>query len=229
MRCEVSVDCDGRKRPIDILVEDDDFALIIGNKCRGAADQDCQLQGYWAGVKKLGHASQNVFVLYLPPLNAFDGPSDISLGNLKNRFATGGDLAGHLVVSSYRELVLPWLKEDVLPNVCFGNGSLVSSLRCYIDLLEGAYGERDDSRDVRKKLRAAFSKECKTSDPTEFYRKTGDWLDQVEKAKAEASEAVAPPGVRNWMDESLKPSFGTMSPSVILSLSTPTGTNVLAT
>ena len=182
VRCEVSVDCGCGKRPIDILVEDGDFALIIENKCRGAIDQDLQIQDYWTGVGKLGHAAKDIFVLYLPALNAVDRPFDESLGAMKERFAPNGDLSGHLIVASYRELILPWLKEDVLPNVRSGSDSLVTSLRCYIDLLEGVCGERSGSRDIRNRLRTMLEKETKISDAAELRESTADLLRSIDQA-----------------------------------------------
>lgn len=141
VQCERQVDTGARKRPIDVLCSCGQKHLIIENKCNWASDQDNQIYDYWQGVKKEFKCNdEDIYVLYLPPLNNIKRPTDESLGELKERFET--DLKGHLIVLSYRELILPWLREDVLPHVCYGNGRLVDSLRSYIDLLEGSYGER---------------------------------------------------------------------------------------
>jgi len=142
VRCEYAVSYEGRTRPIDILCEFDGKALIIENKCRGAGDQDRQIADYWNGVKGLGYADQDIFVLYLPPLNDFQMPMAASIDGLD----LGSELGHQLIVRSYRKLILPWLKDDVLPNTGYGAGVLVDSLKSYIDLLEGAYGERQDDK-----------------------------------------------------------------------------------
>ncbi len=96
-----------------------------------------------------------------PPLNSFDKPSDSSLGRLKGHFdEKSGDLKGHLITSSFRDLILPWLRDDVLPNLSFGTGILVNSLCCYIDLIEGMFGERKGNRDEREVALVRFQNDC---------------------------------------------------------------------
>lgn len=154
VQCEFSVKTNNSKRPIDIFCQFGGKALIIENKCNGASDQDMQIVDYWNGVKKLGYKDKDIYVLYLPPISNLKGPSECSVGDLK----FDGELKGHLIVLSYRDLILPWLKEDVLQQVCYGNGRLVDSLRSYIDLLEGAYGERSQQYDDRAVLTNKFIK-----------------------------------------------------------------------
>lgn len=169
IRCEAEVECGGRRRPIDILVRSENAALIIENKCRGASDQDAQIVEYWKGVqKRYGLNDEQIYVLYIPPLNSFEEPSDSSLGELKTRLdEKNGNLKGHLITSSFRDLILPWLRDDVLPNLCFGTGILVNSLRCYIDLIEGMFGERKGNRDERELARVRFQNAYKTGEGIE--------------------------------------------------------------
>lgn len=179
--CEEDCGQHGRRR-IDILVETTGFALIIENKCRGALDQEDQISDYWDGVKQR-HQEKDMYVLYLPPMNSFAAPSDNSLGELKGRFSVGGDLAGHLMTYSYRDLVLPWLKEEVLPNINYGSGTLVDSLRCYIDLLEGMFAVRSDDRDMRLRAYKAFLKLLGQADPDpiDLWRRASKILDDIDK------------------------------------------------
>jgi hypothetical protein len=184
--CESKVDCgNGTCRPIDILLtsKEKDFALIIENKCRGASDQDAQICDYWRGVKNGGFDEKGMYVLYLPPLNTFSSPSDISLGEMKERFGVAGDLVGHLMTYSYRDLVLPWLKEDVLPNISYGSGVLVDSLCCYIDLLEGMFAVRTDKRDVRIESCSRFEKfvDLERADFSEIWEKDTECLKLIDE------------------------------------------------
>lgn len=148
----------GANRPIDVLCEFNGKALIIENKCRGAGDQGGQIVDYWEGVKKKGKPNQagkyedeDLFVLYLPPMNEIKGPATESKGLLFE-----GRLRDHLMVYSYRSLILPWLKEDVLPRISYGHGVLIDSLKSYIDMLEGIYGARSAVRDERSRELEAF-------------------------------------------------------------------------
>ena len=180
--CEEWVDCPNGKRPIDILIKTNDFALIIENKCRGAHDQDAQICDYWDGVKKCGFPEENIYVLYLPPMNTFSAPSDASIGiELKQRFSAKGDLAGHLITCSYRDLILPWLKEDVLPNICYGSGVLADSLRCYIDLLEGMFAVRASSRDARIAICKKFGEWIGQSDSGSLWKSATDCLSEIDE------------------------------------------------
>lgn len=197
--CEKRVVCgQNGKRPIDILVETTGFALIIENKCRGALDQEAQISDYWKGVEQLD-PQKSIYVLYLPSMNSFSAPSDKSLGDLKDRFGIGGDLAGHLMTYSYRDLVLPWLKEDVLPNISFGSGILVDSLRCYIDLLEGMFAIGTDDRDKRRKVYANFVKwinPTEQANSTDLWKLVSEYLDDIDevlgnKAQVAVSENEA--------------------------------------
>ena len=178
---EREVEMSGRKRPIDILCCFGNKALIIENKCTGAADKEKQIADYWAGVNALGYKDEDIYVLYLPPMNGASKPSEFSLGGLDFR----SKLKGHLMVHSYRELILPWLKVDVLPQISYGHGTLIDSLKSYIDLLEGAYGERPLSKDERARDLERLQKAIGVSDLPEVWKKTSDLLEKIESAMAE--------------------------------------------
>lgn len=181
VECERMVGTSGRQRPIDILCRFGTKALIIENKCRGAADQEKQIADYWAGVKALGYKDEDIYVLYLPPMNGASKPSEFSLGGLD----FSSKLKGHLMVHSYRELILPWLKVDVLPQISYGHGALLDSLKSYIDLLEGAYGERPLSKDERAQDLERLQKAIGVSDSSEVWKTTTDLLEKIESVMAE--------------------------------------------
>ena len=192
--CEKWVDCPNGKRPIDILVTaGKKFALIIENKCRGASDQDAQICDYWYGVKnERGFDEKDIYVVYLPPLNAFSTPSANSLGELQKRFAANGDLSGHLMTYSYRDLILPWLTEDVLPNITYGAGVLADSLRCYIDLLETMFAVRSESRDVRASTRKKFSEYVKKDNSADLWDSATDYLRCIDEVLSSSAQARLP-------------------------------------
>ena len=194
--CEEWVDCRSNgKRPIDVLVEakdkTKDFALIIENKCRGAQDQDAQICDYWEGVKNLGHGEENMYVLYLPPLNSFAEPSESSIGEeLKGRFSSEGDLAGHFMTYSYRDLIIPWLKEDVLPNIRYGSGVLADSLRCYIDMLQGLFALRADNRDVRLNTFQKFAEVAKCADAGALWSLASESLNAIDEVLNDKTPSI---------------------------------------
>lgn len=138
------------RRAVDILCIIGDRALIIENKCCNAGDQMAQIDDYVKGVSKTWRlAKDRVTCLYLRPIDALQGPGEDSCSE-QNR--------ANVKVNSYRGLVVPWLKEDVLPHLPYGSGIMVSSLKAYIDLLEGWFGERERDEVHIKRWSKDFSK-----------------------------------------------------------------------
>lgn len=138
------------QRAVDVLCIIGDRALIIENKCCNASDQVAQIDDYVKGVSKTWRlAKDRVSCLYLRPIDALQGPGEDSCSE-QNR--------ANVKVNSYRELIVPWLKEDVLPHLPYGSGIMVSSLRAYIDLLEGWFGERERDEIYIKRWIKEFSR-----------------------------------------------------------------------
>ena len=136
-------------RPIDVLVvcKSGNSALIIENKCCNARDMDGQLHDYIDNVKS-AYSVDDVTCLYLRRIDALENPTDAS---------TIDDAHASLVtVSSYREQVVPWLKNDVLRNLRYSSGVMVSSLIAYIDLLESWSGTRARTIEEGIRILAAF-------------------------------------------------------------------------
>jgi len=187
VECERMVECDGRKRPVDVLCRFKNKALIIENKCRNAVDQERQIADYWAGVKAIGYdekvsyEDKDIYVLYLPPMNDIKSPSALSVGTLD----FDGKLAGHLIVRSYRSLILPWLKNDVLPNTGYRNGILINSLKSYIDVLEGAFGERSEHKDARSMLKRELADCLLVTDDSGLWDTTTTILEKIDFAITE--------------------------------------------
>jgi len=122
-------------RPIDVLVRCATAAMIIENKCCNACDMDAQIKDYIENVKnQYAIAEDNLMCLYLRRIDSLEKPSERSTEDEHH--------ADMVTVSSYRELVLPWLREDVLPNLPRASGVMESSLISYIDMLEAWSGER---------------------------------------------------------------------------------------
>ena len=122
-------------RPIDVLVRCPHHALIVENKCCNACDMDRQLRDYIENVKnEYEITDENLACLYLRRIDSLEKPSDATTEDARH--------ADMVTVSSYRELVLPWLRDDVLPSVPRASGVMVASLIAYIDVLESWSGER---------------------------------------------------------------------------------------
>lgn len=127
---------------IDLYIQYDDIHVIIENKIYGAGDTERQLARYIAtvnGVKindfddwcKNPSVRQDIriHVVYLTA-DGTKEPSDDSLPSaLKDKI--------NYYAVNYKDLVLPWLEEDVLPNLTYGtDGLMIAGVQQYIAFLK---------------------------------------------------------------------------------------------
>lgn len=180
-------------RPIDVLVRCPHHALIVENKCRNACDMDRQLRDYIENVKnEYKITDENLACLYLRRIDSLEKPSEFSTGD--------GRHADMVTVSSYRELVLPWLRDDVLSSVPHASGVMVASLIAYIDVLESWSGERE--RMLRDGQRAVASfRQAFGCDPSDTYKVCSLELERSDGLSDEAVAALSLVKRTLWEDD----------------------------
>ena len=128
---------DQEQERIDLWVRDKvtGYAIIFENKVKGAVDQDAQLARYIDKTNKQGFASEKTFVVYLP--NDDHVPEEYAWildgKNYKKDFNT------RYANLSFRTHILPWLKDNILPNCIIKEELLISAVKQYIDHLEGLF------------------------------------------------------------------------------------------
>jgi len=101
------------KDRIDLLVLDKEFALIIENKIHCAVDQGSQIARYIEKVKEKGYKSSQIYVIYLTRYEN-KKPEDQSWKLYEVDYKE--DFADRYFSLSFKEDVLPWLTNYVLPN-----------------------------------------------------------------------------------------------------------------
>ena len=125
---------------IDLYIEYDGLSVIIENKIYGAGDTDKQLARYIATVNGVENVkfddwynnptvNKETHVVYLTA-DGTKEPSDNSLPeNIKKKIT--------YYAINYTDDILPWLKEDVLPNLSYGaDGIMIAGVLQYIAFLE---------------------------------------------------------------------------------------------
>ena len=127
---------------IDLYIKYDGLSVIIENKIYGAGDTDKQLARYIATVNEVENVefdtwynnpnptvNKETHVVYLTA-DGTKEPTDDSLPqNIKN-------LINYYPIN-YIDDILPWLKEDVLPNLSYGaDGIMIAGVLQYIAFLE---------------------------------------------------------------------------------------------
>ena len=118
---------------IDLWVRDweSGYAIIFENKACDAVDQEEQLSRYIDKTITEGFNKENIFVVYLP--SYAHEPDEQSWGNYKEEFEE------RYVNLSFRDDILAWLKDNVLPNIPSSNVYLYTAVVQYTDYLEGYF------------------------------------------------------------------------------------------
>ena len=126
---------------IDLWIRDNNYAIIVENKVHWARDESEQLARYIDKTKAEGYDEKQIYVVYLSP--TYDKtPDEQTWGNYKDLFAE------RYINLSFRDDILPWLINDILPNVKLKDKYLSSALEQYIDHLKGMF----DLRNINKKM-----------------------------------------------------------------------------
>lgn len=118
---------------IDLWLRDweSGYAIIFENKACDAVDQEEQLSKYIDKTITEGFNKENIFVVYLP--SYAHEPDEQSWGNYKEEFEE------RYVNLSFRDDILAWLKDNVLPNIPSSNVYLYTAVVQYTDYLEGYF------------------------------------------------------------------------------------------
>lgn len=134
---------------IDGIIEKErDFAIIIENKIHWAVDQDKQIERYVNTEIEKGIPSDHIWVIYLTS----DGRKQAESYSLTEDVLN--ILGDRYIELNYRNNILPWLKNDILPNCKLKEEWLISAIKQYIDHLEGMFGLRESQGMLRKKIQS---------------------------------------------------------------------------
>lgn len=129
---------------IDLWVkEKGKYAIIFENKVCGATDQDTQLFRYIEKTRREVPDDQ-IYIIYLPPTKECD-PSDYTWGEGDNGTTLKKDYEKRFFKIPYKEDILPWLEDYVLPNIRNKDVMLLSAVTQYIDYLKGYFYSRNSN------------------------------------------------------------------------------------
>lgn len=132
------------KERIDLWIRDKEsgYAIILENKIKGAVDQDAQLARYIQSTRQSGFNEENIYVIYLP--SDEHEPADYSWQY--NNVDYKESFKDRYVNLSFKSHILPWLKEEILPNCIIKEELLISAIKQYIDHLEGLFWMRPSQK-----------------------------------------------------------------------------------
>jgi len=164
------------KDRIDLLILDTDYAIIIENKIHGASDQSEQLARYIDNVKSKGIKESQIWVIYLTR----DGnePENQSWRNYKDTFTE------RFFPLSFRNDILPWLEETVLPNCRIKDVYLKSTIEQYIDHLKGIFELRINQNKMNKEIQNHIKQVLElTSNPEKDHKVLRNKLNELQKVE----------------------------------------------
>lgn len=170
------------KERIDLLILDKEFALIIENKIHDAVDQSSQLARYIEKIKSKGIKESEIYVLYLTR----DGskiPESQSWIN-DNGIDYQDIFLERFFPISFRDNILPWLKDYILPNCRIKDVYLKSTIEQYIDYLEGIFNSRQINKEMNKELENHIIKVLDlTSTPEKNHSTINKKIEELNKVK----------------------------------------------
>ena len=168
------------KERIDLWIRDSNYAIILENKVQNAGDQYKQLKRYIDTTREYGYKEEDIYVLYLPPTYEKE-PEPQSWG----RYYNTDIYRKRYLDLSFRDDILPWLKNSVLPNARVKDRLLLSSLEQYIDHLEGKFSLRTINNKMNMKLQEFIKEELEISNAEPEYS-----LTKVLEKKEEMNNAL---------------------------------------
>ncbi len=139
---------------IDLLIKDEKYAIIVENKIHDALDQDNQLNRYIKEVERKGFDS--FYIIYLTK----DGhePTNGSLSEERKRKL---NTDGRFYSLSYKDNILPWMEERILPLCRIKEENLTTALKQYIDHLKGLFLERKIDKELNETMKKHIIEELK--------------------------------------------------------------------
>lgn len=127
--------------------------VIIENKIHDAADQDAQIERYIDSILGKDVRRERIFVIYLTR-NGLKEVQGYSLTDkAKKALGYSEESSGRFIRMNYRDHIIRWLSEEVLPNCCIREELLISAIRQYIDHLKGLTRTRLSDRDMNNEIR----------------------------------------------------------------------------
>lgn len=148
---------------IDLLIKEyswpHKFAIIVENKICGATDQYQQIQRYIKKVKGDNVDTNRIFVIYLTKDGTKDVSDDSLTDDAKKDLGITAENSGRFIRIDYMNHILPWLQNDVYPIIPIKEDILISSIRLYIDYLNGICGKREGEKQIFNKIESKMKEE----------------------------------------------------------------------
>lgn len=161
-------------RPDCLIWNKDQFAIVIENKINGACETEHQLDNYLQAVSNdpdiftQPAKKNNIWIVYLGG-DGVEMPSRRSLSdNAGKHYVIIDDedpsirrTEGiRLSLATYKDEIIPWLEEDVLPRCPYGDQGITGGLLVYIDYLKKRFSDDDSFYDSKEVVQIFQESSC---------------------------------------------------------------------
>ena len=139
-----------QKNYIDALIwEKGKYAIVIENKINWAKDQDKQIETYIEATKEICSIDpkSQCYVIYLTDDGRKKAEGNSLTTNAKKLLGCEDDdnnSIGRYLELNYKDDILPWLKDEVVPNCRYVEQPIITMLLQYIDYLEYRFALNQD-------------------------------------------------------------------------------------
>lgn len=161
---------------IDLWVRDraGGYAIIFENKVYNATDQAAQLSRYIDSTKANGFTDKQIFVVYLSQQGS--EPAEQSWGTYRSEYER------RYRNLSFRDDILPWLKERIVPILPDKDYILRCAVEQYIDYLEGIFELRTIDKELSMKVEECIKEKLGlTGRVYDDYRTIRQYQDDINK------------------------------------------------
>lgn len=171
------------KHRIDLLVQErGKYALIFENKINYAGFQNRQFARYIDKMRAEGYKEEQIFIIYLPPYHYTEIPEHCWKKSECGNKSYKESFEKRFEKLTFRDNILPWLEEDILPNCRIKDVYIESTIIQYIDHLKGKFDLREINKTMNMELQNYLKEELGFEDKPELdYDKVTNKLDEVVK------------------------------------------------
>ena len=168
---------------IDLLVrEKSKYAIIFENKIYDAVLQKNQLARYIIKMRNEDFDPEQIYVVFLPP-QKYD-PTDCSwkvpIGECEtccdaakcpNKNSLKAEFEDRFKIITFREDIIAWLEEDVIPNCRQKETYLYTAAMQYLDYLNGYFDLRTINKNMNMELQEYLIEKLQLKDETDEKKK----------------------------------------------------------
>ena len=216
---------------IDLWVKDKEtkYAIIFENKVYDATDQEAQIARYIQKTRGHDFDDEQIYVVYMPSTGECEASEQTWIDNTdpQNPKDLKENFQERYVKLSFRENILEWLKEHVIPNIKYKDQYLLNAILQYIDYLEGLFDKRTINKKMNMELKDYLEKELGFEDTTsdeeriiiidEKEAEIQKLLAHMSEVKAKVSKQIQERELNLWKTKDIRNKIEEISKRVCLS------------